>query len=396
METDVLVVGAGPAGSMAAKYAALGGARTLLIEKRQEIGSPVRCGEGVSRSWMEECGVKPDPRWIANQVEGARIYAPNGACMIVNEKQAGNEVGIVLERDQFDKALAEQAIKAGADVLLKTYASNITRSNGTVTGITGKTLGEDLEVKAKVVIGADGFESQVGRWAGLHTGLKTRDVDATLQYRLANIDCDRRYCDFYLGSIAPGGYIWVFPKGEDVANVGIGVQLSQLQGKADTRSLLDRWIARQPGLAKGKPLDIVAGAVSTCKPLPKTVTGGLMLVGDAARLIDPITGGGIANGCISGKLAGEVAAQALQAGDVSPQFLHKYERAWRARMEKTLLRNWMAKEKLVKLSDDVFNRIIATLAEVNLPHLTTYTLLKAVQEKHPELVKELAELLTEP
>jgi digeranylgeranylglycerophospholipid reductase len=379
---------------MAAKFAALNGVRTLLIEKRQEIGSPVRCAEGVSRDWMDECGVALDPRWVACMPEGARIIAPSGVFATVNADRAGNEVGIVLERDQFDKALAGQAAEVGADILLKTYATNVTQQNGTITSVVGKTLGEDVEIHAKITIGADGFESQVGRWAGIHTGLKTRDVDATFQYRLSNIDCDPHYCDFYIGSVAPGGYIWVFPKGDHLANVGIGVQLALLQGKAETKHRLDRWLATQPGLAKGKPLDMVAGAVSSCKPLPKTVAGGLILVGDAARLIDPLTGGGIVNACISGKLAGEVAAAAVNAGDVSADFLQAYERAWRPRMEKKLLRNWLAKEKLTKLDDHMFNEVIATLSEVNL-NANTLSLLIAVGKKHPKLVAEFAGFLIE-
>jgi digeranylgeranylglycerophospholipid reductase len=95
LSTDVLVVGAGPAGSMTAKWAAKSGARVLMIEKRQEIGSPVRCGEGMSKSWIEEVGIKPG-RWINLEVEGARIFAPNGKCLEINEKHAGNEVGYVV------------------------------------------------------------------------------------------------------------------------------------------------------------------------------------------------------------------------------------------------------------------------------------------------------------
>ena len=392
MATDVLVVGAGPGGSMAAKFAARNGVRTLLIEKRQEIGSPVRCAEGIARDWMAECDVEKDAAWIACVPEAARIFAPNGTCALVHIDRAGNEVGFVLERALFDKALARHAAQEGAGILLKTHARDVIRSNGAIGGIVGKSMGEDIEIRAKITIAADGFESQVARWAGLETGIDARDIVATFQYRLCNIECDSRYCDFYIGSFAPGGYVWVFPKGRNIANVGIGVQMTQLHEAGATKARLDTWLAGQPGFMKGQPLDMVGGAVSTNKPLPKTVASGIMVVGDAARLINPLTGGGIVNACISGKLAGETAAAAVQRGDCSESFLQKYEKAWRARLEKELTRNWMAKEKIAKLDDDAFNRIVQTLSEVN-PRASTLSLLIAISKKHPELVADFAELL---
>ena len=392
METDVLVVGAGPGGSMAAKFAARNGVRTLLIEKRQEIGSPVRCAEGIARDWMTECDVEKDPAWIACVPEAARIFAPNGTCALVHMDRAGNEVGFVLERALFDKALARHAAQEGAGILLKTHARDVIRSNGAIGGIVGKSMGEDIEIRAKITIAADGFESQVARWAGLETGIDSRDIVATFQYRLCNIECDSRYCDFYIGSFAPGGYVWVFPKGRNIANVGIGVQMTQLHKPGATKARLDTWLAGQPGFMKGQPLDMVGGAVSTNKPLPKTVASGIMIVGDAARLINPLTGGGIVNACISGKLAGETAAAAVKSGDCSESFLQKYEKAWRARLEKELIRNWMAKEKVAKLDDDAFNRIVQTLSEVN-PRASTLSLLLAISKKHPELVADFVELL---
>src|SRR2546421_5672766 len=169
-------------------------------------------------------------------------------------------------------------------------------------------MAETFEVRAKVVIGADGFESQVGRWAGLETRLRTRDIDACLQYTLVGVEGDPRLNDFYLGSCAPGGYAWVFWKDSDVANVGIGVNLSKIRERADAKKYLDRLIERTPGLACGEIIEEVAGAGSVSMPLERTVAPGVMLAGDAARLIDPLTGGGILNGCLSGRYAGEVAA----------------------------------------------------------------------------------------
>ncbi|MGI0131571.1 MAG: NAD(P)/FAD-dependent oxidoreductase [Thermoplasmata archaeon] len=392
LTTDVLIVGAGPSGSMTAKWAAKNGARVLMIEKRQEIGSPVRCGEGMSKSWLEEVGIKPG-RWINCEVEGARIFSPSERVLEINEKHAGNEVGYVVERDEFDKQLAIDAGNAGADVMLKTAATAVLKENGRVVGVKAKTFGEPFEIRAKVTIAADGFESQVGRWAGLPTNLALRDMDSCLQYRMTNVDSDVRYCDFYLGKVAPGGYVWIFPKAEGLANVGIGVQLSQIKSPAEAKTYLDRWIAHHPAYAKGKKIDMVGGGVSISKPVAQTVTDGFMIVGDAARMIDPLTGGGIANGCIAGKICGEVAAKAAIAGTPTKDVLMEYDKAWRAKLEEKLYRNWFAKEKLCSLSDATFDKVIEALEGVKLEKLSVHNILKAVRDKYPEVTKEFEAFL---
>jgi len=392
LKTDVLVIGAGPAGSMTAKWAAKGGAKVMMIEKRQEIGSPVRCGEGMSKAWLADVGIKPG-RWINVEVEGARIFSPSEKAFEINEKQAGNEVGYVVERDEFDKQLAIDAANAGTDVVLKTAAVGMLKENGRVVGAKVKRFGETFEVRAPVTIAADGFESQVGRWAGISTNIAMRDMDTCLQYRMTNVDCDVRYCDFFLGKVAPGGYVWVFQKGEGLANVGIGVQVSQVTAMADARNYLDRWIDHHPGYAKGKKIDMVGGGVSICAPLKQTVGDGIMLVGDAARMIDPLTGGGIANGCIAGKICGEVAAEAVHAGTPTKEFFQKYEKGWRAVLEEKLYRNWLAKEKLVQLSDATFDKVIDALQGVRLEKLSVHNILKAVNEKYPEVTKEFEAFL---
>ena len=392
LETDVLVIGGGPAGSMTAKWAAKSGARVLMIEKRQEIGSPVRCGEGMSKDWLQDVGITPG-RWINVEVEGARIFSPNETVFEINEKDAGNEVGYVVERDGFDKQLAIDAANAGVDVKLKCAAVAVLKEKGRVVGAKVKEFGETYEIRAPITVGADGFESQVGRWAGIPTNLATRDMDTCLQYRMTNVDSDLRYCDFYLGKCAPGGYVWVFPKADGLANVGIGVQVSQVKSPADARTYLDRWIDQHPGYAKGKKIDMVGGGVSISPPLKQTVADGIMLVGDAARMIDPLTGGGIANGCIAGKICGQVAAEAVRGGDLSKEFLQKYEKGWRARLEEKLYRNWLAKEKLVTMSDETFDKVIDVLKDVRLQKLSVHNILKAVRDKYPEITKEFEAFL---
>lgn len=393
LEYDVVVVGAGPAGSMTAKHASLGGARVLMLEKRQEIGSPVRCGEGTSKDWLDKVGIKLDKRWVAHEVDGAKIVAPNGDAFYITEKMVGDEVGLVIERDIFDKYLASDAAKSGADIMVKTSAVSLLKDNGKIKGISVERMKEHFDVEANIVVGADGFESQIGRWAGIDTKLKAKDITTCLQYRIADISIEKDYCEFILGSGAPGGYVWIFPKGEDIANVGMGLQLSKLKEKGEVKKYLDAYIEKDERLKNGKIIDMVAGAVSTCMPLERTIGEGIILVGDAARQIDPLTGGGIANSCKAGKVAGEVLAECSQSNDYSLSKLEKYEKGWRSLIEETLFRNYMAKEKLVTLSNDTFNKIIGTLAELGVEKLSTHAILKVIKSRYPELVKEFEDFI---
>ncbi|MCQ2070342.1 MAG: FAD-dependent monooxygenase, partial [archaeon] len=176
---DILVVGGGPAGGMAAKFAAMGGLDVLLIEKKAEIGAPLRCAEGVSKKWLEEVGITPDPTWIRADMKGAIIKSPDGTSFQLDESKAGAEVGYVLERHLFDKSIVRDAVAAGAKVMMRTSATDIIRDeNGKIIGVKAIEYGEPLEIYCKCIVGADGYESQVGRWAGIDTNLKLNDIDS--------------------------------------------------------------------------------------------------------------------------------------------------------------------------------------------------------------------------
>ena len=154
------------------------------------------------------------------------------------------------------------------------------------------------------------------------------------------------------------------------------VELPDDEGRAE-------FIARHPELAQGEVIEEVAGGVSASMPVPKSVRPGLLLAGDAARLIDPLTGAGILNGVLSGTWAGERAAQAVQANDASEAFLLPYERRWRARMEDELARHYLVKDGLQRTDDAAINAIIHAVAESGTKDLSAKGIVKVVLERCP-------------
>lgn len=384
---DLIIAGGGPAGSLCAKTGAELGLDVLMIEKRQEIGVPVRCAEGVSKESLKKF-IEPDKRWISAEAIGANIYSPDGTKVVMSEEMAGGEVGYVLERKIFDRVLAYRAAEAGAEVIVKTSAIGLLRSNGSIKGATIRHMGNIHNVNANIVIGADGVESKVGRWAGIDTSLKLIDIEPCVQFLMTNIDSEKEYCEFYLGNeIAPGGYAWIFPKGNDMANVGLGIA-GDRSGKTRVYDYLRKFIKRFP---EAKILEMVFGGVPVSAPLEKTIENGLILVGDAARHTNPITGGGIINAMKAGKYAGDVAAKAISKGDLSTDGLKEYEKLCWEDFGITNRAMYKVKDIVMKFSDEELNSLAHSLEGDKIEELSATGLLKKIVEHNPKLLEALQE-----
>lgn len=390
MRCDLVVVGAGPAGSMTAKAAAEAGLKVVMLEKRQEIGDPIRCAEGVSKASLKKL-VDPDPSWISAEVKGAKIRAPDGTEIVISEDRAGAEVGYVLERKVFDRALAQKAAEAGAKVMVKTRALGLLWDEGVPAGVTAQFVGERFRIEAPLVIGADGVESKVGRWAGIDTALKPKDIETCAQFLVQDEKIDGDYCEFYLGNdISPGGYVWSFPKGRGIANVGIGVLGSKSDPGMPMRLLREFMKARFPD---GKVLEVVVGGVPVSGPIERTVADGVILVGDAARQSDPITGGGIINAMAAGVMAGEIAADLVPKGELDSGSLQVYEKRWRETIGKHISRNFAVKEFFVDLTDDDLNHLVHSLDGIDVAELNLRGLLKVLIRQNPKHLLKLRHLI---
>ncbi len=391
MRYDVVVVGSGPAGSVTARFAAEAGAKVLVIERRAEVGVPVLCGEGISQK-VDNFKVLEGKRWIATKMDGARIFSPNGTKITLAAEYAGSETGYVLYRDIFDQELVRGAVRKGAEILLDTCAVGLLKEDGKIKGVKAQHFDEDLEIEADIVVGADGVESRVGTWAGIQTTLKPYDLETCIQYTLTNVDCPHPYCDFYLGKkIAPGGYVWVFPKGQDVANVGIGI-LASLSQSGLAKKLLDKFITTHPELKKGEPIRVLTGADPVAKPI-ESVSDNLLLVGDAARHVDPITGGGLMTAIEGGKFAGDVIGKAVEMQKFDRQTLFEYETLWSKAYGKKLLRNYVAKEIMLDMEDKTLDMLADSLKDYKFEEFSTLSIIRALVTKHPSLLVKLTPLM---
>ena len=388
---DILVIGGGPAGALAAKTAAEAGNSVCLIEKRPAIGAPVRCAEGIGKELLKEF-VKPDPRWISADIESARIIAPNGTAICLDQARAGNEVGYVLDRKVFDRELVWQAAEAGADVIVKTRATEPIMENGAVQGAKVLSAGTPADIRSEVVIAADGTEAQFARRAGLNTVVPLQEMMSCAQYLMTDIDIEPGCTDFYLGNeIAPEGYLWVFPKGDRTANVGIGITGRKSKDGSRAKDYLDRFVAKN--YPEGKTIEFIVGGVPVCRPLSCTVADGLMVAGDAARVVDPITGGGIGNAMYTGRLAAQVASRCIEAGNCSKEALMPYDLEWRAsKMGAGIERNYKVKEYFVTLDDAKLNTLAESIASISFSEFSVRALIMELIKRNPKLLLELKAL----
>ncbi len=381
-EVDVLVVGLGPGGLIAARDFARQGFTVLGIDRKQDIGSPKRCAEGVSDEGLAHCGVKPDPAWAYGRIEGAALYAPSGTRVVM---QGPDTYGWVIERKIFEKHLARDAILAGAKMMPKTQAVALLKeASGRVAGVRAEFMGKQFDIRAKLTIGADGIDSFIGKWAGLKTLNRVRDYHSGFQYEMVGVEGfeEWNWLHLYFGSdVAPKGYVWIFPKGDNVANVGIGILAKEASWGNRAQDYLDRWIERHPEHFRNASVTEINGSgIPVSSRVPAPIADGVMLVGDAAQLVNPIHGGGIIIAMRAAMIAARVGGEALRRGDVSKAALQPYVDEYWTKDEGAVT------EKLLRLryfSENLSDKDFERLAQI----LDGDVVLELTEAKFPTFVK---------
>jgi digeranylgeranylglycerophospholipid reductase len=381
-DLDVLVVGAGPAGALAAWQAKQAAPEldVALLERDRAVGSPVRCAEGVGDAGLREFARPDGADWAARKISRVIFLAPDDTEVKVAER----DVGWVLDRTRFDAYLAAQAAAAGAAVLVGTEATGMTRTADGRWHVRVKQRGVDEIYRARVVIGADGVEAMVGRWAGIDTRVPARDMESCAQYVLQGIDCDPDAIYLQFGDrIAPGGYAWIFPRGVGVANVGLGLVALKADGR-NAREYLDAWVAQRYPTAARTALTV--GGVIVHTTIKRTYSDGVLIAGDAAHMINPLSGGGIVNAMKAGRLAGCTAAAAIREGDTSERRLAAYHQAWMELLGDDHLKYYRIKQALEGLDDTFFNGLARTVNRIPQEKRSLGRIFAHALVKHPQLI----------
>lgn len=318
-EYDVIIIGAGPAGSVAARHVALQGYQVLLIEKRPVIGAPVRCGEatGEREKMAEFAPVNED--YIETDITRAILHASGG----INIDAQLPTTTLMLDRLKFDPWLAHQAELAGAEVITGAQARNVGPVHNGRRTVSIHYLGEEFPVSARMVVGADGVEALTGRWVGLKCRQMPPHTCSAIELKLDQLGPNPNALTFWQGhDFINNGYIWDFPKVKSgTTNFGAGFITPRLH----TPNIYDvtmKW--KETLFPHANVLDVVGGAVPVSGVLEQSVADHFLLVGDAAHQTDPMTGGGIAAGMRGGLLAALTIHEAFQAGDFSENFLQRY------------------------------------------------------------------------
>jgi len=341
---DVAVIGAGPAGVMAAWTAAREGARTLLLEREPKPGRKP-CAEGILSEVLDDAEIAADSEFALNHITGAVLYAPDEKKRV----SVGGE-GYILDKPVFLQRLALRAEVAGAELSTGTTIEGVSKNDGHVI-LKGKKGMVPFSVNAKIAIGCDGTGSILARQFFTRSNYQ---VIAAYQYAMTNCHLeDESKLEIFIGhKKAPAGYIWIFPKGQGTANVGIGLKGS------GAKQLLDKFIQEHPSNFSNASIDrSQAAPVPVGGEIEDYVADNMMLCGDAAGQVIPLTGAGIHTSLVAGKIAGAVAGKAAKEGDVSSKRLRTYKERfdtlWREKIENSL----KALESFERFSDEELNII---------------------------------------
>ncbi|HMB67201.1 MAG TPA: NAD(P)/FAD-dependent oxidoreductase [Candidatus Bathyarchaeia archaeon] len=380
---DVAVIGAGPAGVMAAWTAAKQGAHTVLLERDTSAGRKP-CAEGILSEVLEDAEVSPQSEFAAHRITGAYLYPPDEKKRV----RVGGD-GYILDKPAFLTSLAARAGAAGAELAYGTRIDRVSREDGYVVA-EGSRNTQPFSLRSKVIVGCDGTGSILARQ---FFPRRNYAVIAAFQYDM--VDCqleDESSLEIFIGhKKAPAGYLWIFPKGKGTANVGIGLKGS------GAKLLLDKFLQDHPKVFGNAKIErSQAAPVPVGGEIEEYVTANMMLCGDAAGQVIPLTGAGIHTSLVAGKIAGEVAGKAAREGDVGSNRLSEYKERFDALWGAKISNSLRALESFERFSDDELN-IITDFLEgqdlVDMAHGFSPTKAVGLMLRHPILAMKVAHQL---
>ncbi len=328
---DVIIIGAGSGGCLAAKTVAKAGFEVCLIDRKreQDIGDKV-CGDAIGKHHFDTLNLKhPTGEELEQKIDGIKIYSPDMETVVTVKGEGVH--GYLVNRQLFGQRLLKEAKDAGAILIDSTVVSEPIIKDGYVVGVSAKDLktGGKIEFSAQIVVDASGHSAVLRKRLppefGIETEVKNEDVEVCYREirEVKETITDPGFCRIYLDlKRVPGGYFWIFPKSSTTVNVGLGVAMTE--GFPNPKDLYNELILPMALFKGSRALTGGGGLVPTRRPKSPMVGNGVIIIGDAACQVNPIHGGGIGSSMMGGVKAGEVIIKALEKGDVSRESLWPY------------------------------------------------------------------------
>ncbi|MHA1752789.1 MAG: geranylgeranyl reductase family protein [Candidatus Helarchaeota archaeon] len=363
MKFEVVIIGAGPAGSITAYTLAKRDVNVLIIEKQRQIGSSVHCAGGIIGSILERLKlIKKLEKYgvIKSNISAIKFIAPDKNMALF---KLNRTIGHVVDRSKFDDCLATLAVNKGAILYLNSKFVKINGFNNN-NGINIKIRQNNklITLNTKILVGADGVKSQVANQAGFNVQLKYLGYGYSFDFdNVSNINSNMM--EVYFSEKIPGGYSWIFPTGNSSANFGCGGL-----GKSNFyyKKVFEYFIKKFPDINKKFKFAIkkrfTGGIVPISSPPRSCVKKNILIVGDAANQINSITAEGIRFSLLCGKIAGLVINYALQT---NLQFLKNYDRYWRQFLGKEVFFSKILRDFFFRFNNDDYNTIIKAVSKLN-------------------------------
>ncbi|MBS7639230.1 MAG: NAD(P)/FAD-dependent oxidoreductase [Candidatus Bathyarchaeia archaeon] len=353
-DVDVAIIGAGPSGLIAAREASVRGVKVVVLEEHGEIGLPCHCAGLLSIRGLDQIGAPSSgASYIQNRFRGAHFFSPSNLSFTVERR---NYVACVVDRHLLDNFLASQALESGSEIRLNSRVQSVRcDGKGWILNIGGYD-----RLRAKIIIDAEGASPRILGMTGLRP-LKTTRLLRGLSADIKGVSLDPDYVEVHFSTrIAPGLFAWVIPLEDgEAARVGLACR-----GSNPYRRLIKfvkKRFERDIGGGGLRPLTYRSGLVITCGPIKKTYGDGLLVVGDSAGQVKPITGGGVVFGGICASIAGKVASEAAKNNRTGGSFLKTYEDMWRARLGKEIRIALLARKIINRLSDRDLDKVFSTI-----------------------------------
>lgn len=356
---DIVIVGAGPAGTSVALEAAKNGLKVAVLEKEETVAHTVRTS-GVT--WLDAINEFGIPSDCYHPIKNFSFCSPNNQ-VTINDTIAR---AAVLDVRKTYRWLSDMAIKNGAELFTKALVLDVEKDEkGKITGVIVSINNEKITFHAKIVVDASGFQSVVARHMDYVEQWKRFGVGAEYEVKVESVD-EETWWLMVGQKYSPAGYAWIFPLGNNIVRIGVGV--GKPESNADPTELLKELIDKKIGPIKSLgeiiPIEFHYGLIPNDGLSRKTVFDNLILVGDSAGQANPLVLEGIRYAIRYGRIAGSIASQAVKANDTSEKRLKQYEDFWKKAIQSKINSASKVQERWLKLSDEEWDKELDIIKEL--------------------------------